>query len=292
MNLTKAVLRAIRIRGFKGTVQSIVTKYIPLHIKNLEQYRVALSGSMGLEIGGPTPWFGERGSLPVYSVLKNLDNCTFARSTMWGTFNQGTTYRFDKNKPPGHQFISEASDLHEIETGSYDCLLASHALEHLANPIKGLFEWRRVIREGGHLLLVVPHRDGTFDHRRPVTTLQHMVEDFENNTDERDMTHLDEVISLHDVGVDPAVKDIPSFRERCLHNHENRCLHHHVFDSELAIRLLDYTKFQVLAVDPGLPFNINILARKPRHSDRVDNQSYLMPQASYRKRSPFKSDRP
>ena len=31
---------------------------------------------------------------------------------------------------------------------------------------------------GGALLLVVPHREGTFDHRRPVTELEHLVADF------------------------------------------------------------------------------------------------------------------
>ena len=36
----------------------------------------------------------------------------------------------------------------------------------------------RVARDGGHLLMVAPHMAGTFDPRRAVTPLAHMVGDF------------------------------------------------------------------------------------------------------------------
>lgn len=291
MNFRKAVLRALRLRGVNGTARSVISKFIPLPIRNLDLYRVALANSAGLEIGGPTSWFEDRGALPVYSVLRSLDNCTFATSTMWGTLPEGPTFRFAENKPPGKQFICEASDLRIIESDTYDCVLSSHALEHLANPTKGLLEWKRTIKEGGYLLLVVPHRDGTFDHKRAITPFRHILEDFEHNTREDDLTHLEDVLQLHDVSIDPGIPDIPELRERSLKNLENRCMHHHVFDSELVIRLLDYAGLQILSVDPALPCNINILSKKLRHTDRADNRSFLGPDANFRKRSPFKTDR-
>lgn len=91
----------------------------------------------------------------------------------------------------------------EIEDGSYDCVIASHCLEHIANPIKALREWRRVLRSNELLLLILPHRDHTFDWRRPATTIEHMKSDYEDDVSESDMTHLDEVLSLHDLSRDP-----------------------------------------------------------------------------------------
>ena len=47
--------------------------------------------------------------------------------------------------------------------------------------------------------LVVPHKDKTFDHNRPVTSLNHLEEDLDNDVDEDDLTHLPEILELHDL---------------------------------------------------------------------------------------------
>ena len=49
----------------------------------------------------------------------------------------------------------------------------------MANPIKALLEWKRVLRKDGVLLMILPHRDYTFDWRRPVTVVEHMKKDYE-----------------------------------------------------------------------------------------------------------------
>lgn len=36
---------------------------------------------------------------------------------------------------------------------------ASHILEHLEDPVTGLKNWFRILKPGGHLIVVVPHRD-------------------------------------------------------------------------------------------------------------------------------------
>lgn len=52
----------------------------------------------------------------------------------------------------------DAHYLAGVPTGQYDWLTASHILEHLGNPELALFNWLRVVRPGGALLIVVPHR--------------------------------------------------------------------------------------------------------------------------------------
>jgi SAM-dependent methyltransferase len=57
---------------------------------------------------------------------------------------------------------------------SYDYVFASHVIEHLPDPIAGLSEWMRVARR--YVVLVVPHRDRTFDRDRPLTPVEELVE--------------------------------------------------------------------------------------------------------------------
>ena len=67
---------------------------------------------------------------------------------------------------PGHDLPFAA--------GSFDFVLASHVIEHFPDPIRALAEWRRVARR--YIVLVVPHRDRTFDRERPLTPLAELVE--------------------------------------------------------------------------------------------------------------------
>jgi SAM-dependent methyltransferase len=57
---------------------------------------------------------------------------------------------------------------------SYDYVFASHVIEHLPDPIAGLSEWTRVARR--YVVLVVPHRDRTFDRDRPLTPVEELVQ--------------------------------------------------------------------------------------------------------------------
>src|SRR3569833_417437 len=171
-----------------------------------------------------------------------------------------------------------------------DFVLSSHMLEHSANPLKALREWLRVLKPGGTLLLVLPHRDGTFDHRRPVTTLQHLVEDFERETGEDDLTHLPEILELHDLRRDPQAGGIEAFKERGQRNRENRGLHHHVFDTRLAVELVDFAGLQLRALESTYPFHIAAVATRLETGAQPDNTEFLRADAAYRSRSPFHSD--
>lgn len=41
---------------------------------------------------------------------------------------------------------------------SQDYVFTSHVLEHISNPTQAIKEWFRVLRTGGHLILIVPHQ--------------------------------------------------------------------------------------------------------------------------------------
>jgi SAM-dependent methyltransferase len=43
-----------------------------------------------------------------------------------------------------------------VRDGSFDCLVAEHNLEHYMDTIAALSEWKRVLTQGGRLVVVVP----------------------------------------------------------------------------------------------------------------------------------------
>jgi SAM-dependent methyltransferase len=286
----KAVLSLVKAEGPSGLTSAVWRRVRPHRLREFPQWQPYFAGKVGLELGGPTRLFGRGGSLPVYPLAGRIDNCNFGAQTVWeGTINEGDTFVFNPGSAPGRQFIGEAGDLGTIGDGSYDFVLSSHCLEHLANPLCALGEWKRVLRPDGLLVLIVPHKDGTFDHRRPTTTLAHLVADRDQGTDEGDLTHLDEILRLHDLKRDPGAGDRHTFEERSRGNREHRCLHHHVFDMRLAVDVVDHLGLRILAAEAFRPFHIAVVAQKSAPGATVDNARFTTAGAELR--SPFPSDR-
>jgi SAM-dependent methyltransferase len=277
--------------GVRGVLSAVWRRARTPHARSLPRVRSFVHGAIGMEIGGPSALFARGGLIPIYPMAERVDNCNFAASTLWeDRIVAGDSFAFQSGKAPGRQFILEGADLKDIPSGSYDFVLSSNMLEHTANPLHALHEWKRLLRPGGGLILVVPHRDGTFDHRRPVTSIDHLLGDYERGTGEDDLTHLEEIVALHDLALDPAGEDIVQFRRRAERNPEIRSLHHHVFDTRLAVAAVEAAGFEPVAVEPLRPYNILVVARRPRDgslvpaADPIDLESIL-------RGSPFPTDR-
>lgn len=200
----------------------------------------------GIEIGGPSAIFGDSGYLPVYKIAQNIDGCNFSAQTIWeGTLKEGENYQYYPKKV-GYQFILDGSDLNKISDSQYDFLLSCHNIEHYANPIKALLEWKRVVKENGTLVIVFPNPKFNFDHQRPITPFLHIVKDFENKISEDDLTHVDEIVRLHDRTLDNPNESIADLKNRLLDNINLRSIHHHVFDRKLIEDIFSYLNMPIL----------------------------------------------
>jgi ubiquinone/menaquinone biosynthesis C-methylase UbiE len=228
-------------------------------LKSFEMYLPHVSGKSGLEIGGPSGLFKKGEALPIYEEIGRLDNCDFSKSNVWA--EHAKNFIFSPGKAHGNTFFCDGSALVEVPDSTYDVLLSSHNLEHFANPVKALKEWRRVLRPNGAFVLVLPNYRKSFDHLREPTSVDHMFDDFERNTGEDDLTHLPEILEKHDLTMDIPAGSRQDFHRRSLENFSNRCLHHHVFDERNSCELLSRAGFEVLAVELAAPFHICILAR-------------------------------
>ena len=84
--------------------------------------------------------------------------------------------------------ISDASHIPR-DDNFFDFLISSHCLEHCTDTLKVLYEWKRIVRQGGILFIILPHGERTFDKGRTLTNLAHHIEDYQNKVDESDSSH-------------------------------------------------------------------------------------------------------
>ena len=224
----------------------------------------------GLEIGGPSYIFSKNGFIPIYPKVRIIDNLNFANETIWEGHIASTDFIY-KNKLLGKQFIMEDNNLQELENQSYDFIISSEMIQHIANPLSALYEWRRVIKDDGYLLLIIPNMEKTFDHRRQLTTLEHMIADYINNVDESDSTHFEEILKYHDLSRDRLAGNFHNFKLRVENNMAIRAVQHHVFNEKSAIDLVNYAGFEV--IDSELYIStVIVIAKKINliEIDRID----------------------
>jgi hypothetical protein len=107
--------------------------------------------------------------------------------------------------------VDNGETLEAISDASQDFLVANHFLEHCEDPIGTIEVHLRKLRPGGILFYAVPDKRYTFDFRRPLTPLEHMVEDHERGPKRSRSAHYEEWTRL--VSEDPAVERAPEDTE-------------------------------------------------------------------------------
>jgi SAM-dependent methyltransferase len=257
------IVTRYRKSGVRGLIAAIDQRLRPPYTgpAEFQSYVRFFRNRYGLEIGGPSTIFQDASPLPIYSLASRVDGCNFSTSTVWeGTIQEGMHYAAGKNV--GFQYIAEARNLQIIPSGKYDFLLASHCLEHVANPLCAMEEWLRVLNSNGVILLVLPDKNATFDHKRPVTPFGHLIHDMERQTAEDDLTHLGEILQLHDLALDPPAGNLEAFEKRSRANFQNRCLHHHVFDLALMREIFDYFDLETILSTTAKPYHMIAIGRK------------------------------
>jgi SAM-dependent methyltransferase len=229
----------------------LITRIVRKRIDNYVFIRGLFEDKSGIEIGGPSGDFKNYGFIPLYKIIKRLDGCNFTNTTIWeGDIESGKQYIYYNNKS-GIQFISEATDLTFCINSTYEFVISSNCLEHVANPLKAIEEWIRVTKKDGLLLLILPNKEYCFDHKRPITRFSHLLEDYKNNLKEDDLTHLNEILELHDLKMDKRAGNIETFRERSMVNFKNRALHHHVFNISLLKQIYEFFNLELLLTNEG-----------------------------------------
>jgi SAM-dependent methyltransferase len=86
--------------------------------------------------------------------------------------------------------VLKSNDLSEIEDRSCDFIIANQVIEHLPNPLGGLEVWARKLKLDGTLFISYPLGRYCPDKARPITTLDHLISDYNRNTDDSCNEHI------------------------------------------------------------------------------------------------------
>jgi SAM-dependent methyltransferase len=192
--------------------------------------------------------------------------CDPARTTFVDKFKD------NKDATIGADIIADASAI-PVDDGAFNYVFSAHVLEHMQNTILVLNEWVRILKPGGIMFTMLPHAERTIDKFRPITTLQHHLEDFERLTDEPDRTHFEDMKDgWTKLGGDPE-EGARAFRAEWGADPwdwdfriANGILHHHVWTQNEIVRLYQHLGLQVLYVNELVPERDDsfvVIARKP-----------------------------
>ena len=131
-----------------------------------------------------------------------------------------------------------------LDDASVDFVIASHVLEHLADPIGILDAIHRVLRPGGVLLILLPDRHRTFDQFRDPTDLDHLTVEHEAGITEVDDAHIEAFLlatAPRDMPRSQYLSDDPDVRRGQIDVHRRRSVHVHCWDQDEFLPVLEFS---------------------------------------------------
>jgi SAM-dependent methyltransferase len=128
--------------------------------------------------------------------------------------------------------VDDGEVLGTIADGSQAFIIANHFLEHCEDPIGTIGTHLRKLLPGGVLFYTVPDKRYTFDFRRPLTPIEHMIADHEEGPERSRQEHYREwALLTPDRPEELAVEDFERWAaERAVElERENASIHMHVW---------------------------------------------------------------
>jgi predicted SAM-dependent methyltransferase len=137
--------------------------------------------------------------------------------------------------------VDDGETLATVADNSQDFIVANHFLEHTGDPIGTIGNHLDKLRPGGVLFYAIPDKRFSFDFRREVTSLQHMIRDHESGAEVSRREHYDEWGLL--VTGTEAERAADGWPERAAEiarslEAEDYSVHTHVFTEASFLRLL------------------------------------------------------
>lgn len=182
----------------------------------------------GLEIGGGSNYD------VIYKNVNKLDNIDFIKKED-KLFNNGDNYKCD------------ATDMKSLPSNKYDFVFASNILQYIANPLKALYEWKRVLKQGGFIILKF---DITNDK---ISSFSKIEDNFNNEVKEDDLSSLPIIMNENKNINEKFIRD-------SLSNYHSRKLKHFNYDIDLLNDITDYLNLKTFyfnETDDNLLYIIN-----------------------------------
>jgi predicted SAM-dependent methyltransferase len=124
--------------------------------------------------------------------------------------------------------------LKPFSSNSFDVVIASHMLEHLAQPFRMLDEIYRVLVMGGTSIIFLPDRTRTFDKYRNCPNFEHFVNEYNHNSFEvTDDDLFDYMLKVENF-------EVVDRNDEFVALHLKRSIHVHAWTDIEFIELLEY----------------------------------------------------
>lgn len=125
----------------------------------------------------------------------------------------------------------DSEGLKTLEEASFDFVIASHLLEHLAQPFRMLDEIWRVLKPNGLAVVFLPDRRRTFDRKRVCQSFEHFFDEYQRASHEVDIDDLrDYLLKVENYSLVELDNDFVKF-------HLARSIHVHAWTDKEFIRI-------------------------------------------------------
>ena len=158
--------------NFRNKINSYISETVSNELKKYSKSRNSeivnkyLLGLKGVEIGGSS--FANYGIDAI-----NIDRVDIIKTDI-NNFYFKDQIMSHVNYIKKVDLISDGYNL-PFKDNTLDFVFTSHVLEHFYDPIKTLQEWYRVVKSGGYVFMIIPHKERTFDKDRERTTLNELI---------------------------------------------------------------------------------------------------------------------
>lgn len=131
--------------------------------------------------------------------------------------------------------VTDIQTMAGIEDRSLDFVIANHVLEHVENPLSAFRAIARTLRRDGIAFIALPDKRFTFDRKRPITPLAHLIKDYKEGPAWGRAEHYDDWVENAE-GLHGKER-----RERAAYlMASNTNIHFHVWDYESMEEMFDY----------------------------------------------------
>lgn len=153
--------------------------------------------------------------------------------------------------------IIDGNNLSVYADGELDFIIANHVLEHFDDPVGGLCEWLRVIRDGGRIFMTLPNfRCNYYDFERLPARRDHLELDY-RDADGRPARNFEHYVEIATTLYQSTDADAMRQLAQEWTDTDNR-QHYHVYDATTVKDVLDLA---ASAAKVGLRFVDGLLAR-------------------------------
>jgi SAM-dependent methyltransferase len=133
--------------------------------------------------------------------------------------------------------LDDGERLTTVPDESQDFIIANHFLEHCEDPIGTIGSHLRKLKPGGILFYAVPDKRYTFDFRRPITPLEHMISDHEQGPQHSRREHYEEWVRVVQDETGPGAED-----QACELEATGYSIHMHVWTEAEFLELMLYCR--------------------------------------------------